>query len=873
MKNTPNVRYIIFSKINGETLTITTDKWTLDTESTQPTTQANAVTKSNVFSNSLEGKLTNLLVPQHEFEFSRDIIIGGKAWGTMTVLFSKEAYSDVVQSFYWTVIGVTIASSLLSCLLFLLSSRKIRSQIGAFEKVAITLAEGNLLVHAPENAVGEISILGKAINRMSSALQEKSERIAELAKIVEQTKDGFVMFDTTEHVAFANPAFETITGHSAVAVVGTSLSVFDDLLGLAGKLQASSWDISEYATKQDQDFIVRCKNGSPIDVEIRFEKICDSFGQLQYKLMVLSDIRERKLVETELRIAATAFESQEGILVTDDKEHILKVNRAFTEVTGYTLEEVLGHSPKLLSSGRHDAAFFGLMWESIKCSGAWEGEVWNRRKNGEIYPQRLTITEVKDKQGNVSHYVGTFTDITTHKKAEEQIRNLAFFDPLTSLPNRRLLMDRLSHALSSSHRANRVGALLFIDLDNFKTLNDTLGHDMGDELLKLVAERLCASVREADTVARLGGDEFVVILEGLDESDVDAAAQTEKIANKILATINQPYQLGSHEYRNTSSIGATLFGQQSCFLDELLKQADIAMYQAKRAGRNSLRFFNPRMQEAINTRAQFESELRQALDKQQFQLFYQTQIDSDYRVFGAEALIRWNHPTQGTITPTKFISVAEETKLIIPIGQWVLDSACAQLATWQHNPITSQLILSINVSPRQLRATDFIDLVLSSVQHYSIKPQRLMLELTENVLLENIEETIASMQTLSRFGIQFALDDFGTGYSSLQYLKRLPLHQLKIDRSFVDEIAVDINDQSIVHTIVAMAHNLNLSVIAEGVESQEQRALLLESGCTQFQGYLFGQPLPIEQFEQQLLILEKTTPQLSNSRTTLRKAG
>jgi diguanylate cyclase (GGDEF)-like protein/PAS domain S-box-containing protein len=567
---------------------------------------------------------------------------------------------------------------------------------------------------------------------------------------------------------------------------------------------------------------------------------------------ILRDTTQRKLTEDELRIAAVAFESKEGMLVTDAHGTILRVNQAFTETTGYTAEEAVGKTPSLLKSGRHNADFYRAMWESINRTGTWQGEIWDRRKNGEVYPKWLTITAVKGSDGIVTHYVGSHVDITERKAAEDEVKNLAFFDPLTHLPNRRLLLDRLDHALASSMRSGREGALMFIDLDNFKTLNDTLGHNIGDLLLQHVAQRLESCVREGDTVARLGGDEFVVMLEDLSKDPQEAAAQTEAIGEKILTTLNQTYQLATHEYHSTPSIGATLFTDHQFGVDVLFKQADIAMYQSKKAGRNTLRFFDPQMQDTINVRAALESELRTALENQQFHLYYQIQVDDTYRPLGAEALIRWNHPDRGLVSPFYFIPLAEETGLILPIGQWVLKTACAQLKVWQQDELTRDLTLSVNVSARQFRQPDFVAQVQAAVLHHAINPLRLKLELTESLLLENIEDTIATMSALKEMGIRFSLDDFGTGYSSLQYLKRLPLEQLKIDQSFVRDLALDSSDQAIVLTIIAMAHSLKLGVIAEGVETEEQRQRLLNKGCTHFQGYLFGRPLPIEQFDELL---------------------
>lgn len=561
------------------------------------------------------------------------------------------------------------------------------------------------------------------------------------------------------------------------------------------------------------------------------------------------DITERKQAEVELKIAASIFDCEIGMLITDADNNIIRANKAFTRITGYSSEEVIGRKPGILKSGRQAHDFYESMWRALEQAGTWEGEIWNRRKNGEVFPEYLTITAVKGSDGKLLNYAATFTDISSSKAAADEIRNLAFFDPLTGLPNRRLLLDRLSQAMASSSRSGKEGALLFIDLDNFKELNDTLGHDVGDMLLKEVAQRLSSSVREGDTVARLGGDEFVVMVEDLSGIPIEAASQVELVGDKILAALNQPYILGAHECRNTPSIGATLFNTYQSSIDELLKQADIAMYQSKTAGRNQLRFFDPKMQESINARVSLEAELRKAIELRQFLLHYQVQVDATGRPVGAEALIRWAHPERGMITPAQFISLAEESGIIFSLGEWILDAACEQLNAWQTVPEAQDIVLSVNVSPRQFRQTDFAEQVLSAVNRHGIAPRSLKLELTESLFLDDIGEVIATMSILHEKGIQFSLDDFGTGYSSLQYLKQLPLNQLKIDQSFVRDIDTDNSDREIVGTIIAMAKNLKLSVIAEGVETQKQLDLLKDSGCLFFQGYLFSKPLPRDEFE------------------------
>jgi len=590
------------------------------------------------------------------------------------------------------------------------------------------------------------------------------------------------------------------------------------------------------------------KDGSLVPLRLNGTLVSGRAGE-KYIWSIVEDITDRKRIEADLRIAACAFDAQVGIIVTDVNGVILRVNDAFCATTGYTAAELVGQTPRLFKSGRHDVSFYTAMWQSLRNSGVWQGEIWDRRKNGEVYPKWMTISAVKGDDGVVTHYVSTQSDISERKAAEDEIRHLAFYDPLTRLPNRRLLLDRLHQALATSRRIGRHGALLFIDLDNFKILNDTQGHDKGDLLLQQVAERLSTCVREGDTVARLGGDEFVVMLENLSEEVDEAAAQVETIGGKIVAVLNAAHVFGGHEHHSTASIGVTLFGARPETTEELLKQADLAMYQAKAAGRNALRFFDPRMQAAVNARVGLEKDLRQAVREGRFVLYYQAQVGGEGRVIGAEVLVRWRHPARGVVLPDEFIPLAEETGLILPLGHWVLEAACLQLVAWAERAEAKDLTLAVNVSVHQLRQRDFVAEVLAVLDRTGADPRRLKLELTESLLLDDAEDTIGKMAALKERGIGFALDDFGTGFSSLSYLKRLPLEKLKIDRSFVGDILTDPNDAAIAQTIVALAQSLGLTTIAEGVETVEQRDFLARAGCHSYQGYLFSRPLPLDDFE------------------------
>jgi diguanylate cyclase (GGDEF)-like protein/PAS domain S-box-containing protein len=563
----------------------------------------------------------------------------------------------------------------------------------------------------------------------------------------------------------------------------------------------------------------------------------------------IRDISHRKAVEERLRQASVVFSTiAEGILVLDDTGNIISVNPAFTKLTGYQGDEVHGLCPRdfLFQFVDGEPSYDEL---SASAEGYWSSEINCQRKDGKIFNALQQICVVRDEAGQSCHFVHSISDLSAIRATERELVHLAYHDSLTKLPNRRLLMDNLKKAMACSDRSGQIGALLFIDMDDFKTLNDSLGHDMGDMLLQQIAERLLACVREGDTVARLGGDEFMVMLENLSTELPAAANLAETVGRKIIAVINQPYKLKANEYRCTPSIGATLFEGNRDNIDELIKQADIAMYQSKKNGRNTLSFFDPQMQRSVNRRAALEADLHKALEQREFCLYFQIQVDAWRHPIGAEVLVRWLHPELGLVSPADFIPLAEETGLILSLGAWVMEAACAQIQAWQQEPATSVLVLAVNVSAKQLRQNRFSEEVRDLIKKYQIPAHLLKIEITESMLLTDIEQIIYTMHELKAIGVQFSLDDFGTGYSSLQYLKRLPLDQLKIDQSFVRDLVYDQNDRAIVRTIITMAQSLNLDVIAEGVETEEQREILQKNGCVHFQGYLFGKPVPIEQLD------------------------
>ena len=595
--------------------------------------------------------------------------------------------------------------------------------------------------------------------------------------------------------------------------------------------------------------VVYSNEAGVFDEPVR-ELLLEMADDISQALDNLAREAERKERERLLRTLSSAVEqSPASIIIADLDGKIQYVNPKVEQATGYSSAELIGKSPKIFQSGEMSVEEYRELWATITAGKTWHGEFHNRRKDGSLFWEDASISPILDERSEPVNYVAVKEDVTEHKAAVEEIQHLAYSDALTGLPNRRLLLDRLQQALASSARSGRDGALLFIDLDDFKTLNDTLGHDVGDLLLQQVGERLAACVREGDTVARLGGDEFVVMLEDLSEQPQEAATQAEAVGEKIIAALNRPYLLAGHERYSTPSIGVTLFADHDDSVDELLKRADLAMYQAKAAGRNNLRFFDPEIQAMIVARAALEAELRQGLQEGCFLLHYQPQVDLDGRLTGAEALLRWQHPERGLLAPAEFIPLAEDTGLILPLGLWVLESACRQLAAWSVGPESHRLNLAVNVSARQFRHQDFVDQVLSVLDRTGADPRKLKLELTESLLLDDVEGIIDKMNALKARGVSFSLDDFGTGYSSLSYLKRLPLYQLKIDQSFVRDVLTDPNDAAIAHTIVALAQILGLAVIAEGVETEAQRDFLAGHGCHSYQGFLYSRPLPLAEFE------------------------
>ncbi len=687
---------------------------------------------------------------------------------------------------------------------------------------------------------------------VTEALKEKLDFIEKLTSRVPDvlfqyryTKDGRLSFP------FINESVRILFGLDPEEVRQDARKMLEviekeDIPALFESMRAAFKDGASW----QHEFRVRSPDGSTHWLRGNAITMREPDGELS-SYGVMREFTQRKMAENQLQASEERFRSLTDL--SSDWYWEIDEHFRFTNFVGYrdgksilTQEDSLGKTRWELGALNLSPEDWDAHRRALESHLPFRDlELQRLDADGKPYWVAVSGTPIFDGKGRFCGYRGIGRDISKRKNAEDETQRLAFYDTLTGLPNRRLLMDRLSHAQVTSARNKRHGALLFIDLDNFKDLNDTLGHDVGDLLLEQVALRLVSCLREGDTAARFGGDEFVVMLEDLNESDTDAASQAELVAEKIINRLNAPYELVGRQHNSSPSIGITLFCGSSLGVDELLKRADVAMYQAKAAGRNTMRFFDPGMQAAVLARAALDADLRLGLQREELLLHYQPVVDGRNRIVGYEALLRWRHPGRGMVQPGEFIAVAEQTGLILPIGQWVLRSACRQLVAWGQQPATSKLSLAVNVSARQFRQADFVNQVQSVLEETGVDPQYLKLELTESVLISDVEDAIRKMGMLRERGVRFALDDFGTGYSSLSYLKRLPLDQLKIDQSFVRDVLTDPNDAAIVRTILALAQSMDLQAVAEGVETEGQRQFLLDNGCTVFQGYLFGRPGPL----------------------------
>jgi diguanylate cyclase (GGDEF)-like protein/PAS domain S-box-containing protein len=687
-----------------------------------------------------------------------------------------------------------------------------------------------------------VVLVVRDITPLKEAQQQLQLSEEKFAKAFHSSPDGLLISRQSDGLLVEiNDGFSRITGyHSSLSLDRTTLDlgIWVDL----NERQQLLEQLSRDGFVKDFTSHIRRRDGQIRLCEISSRPL--PIGGEDCMLTIARDITERHQMQEKLQLAATVFESTaEGVLITDTRQRINAVNRAFSEITGYSEDEAIGETPRLLASGLHDSAFYAAMWYQLTAEGHWQGEISNRRKNGEIYPSWLTISAVRNRDKFITHFVAVFADISSLKQAQARLDYQAHHDPLTGLPNRTLFESRLHAALVHSKEADSLGAVLFLDLDRFKHINDSLGHPVGDLLLKGIAHRLKDSLRDIDTVARLGGDEFIILLPGL-----QTATDAEAIATKLLNSFSAPFQAGEHEFFISTSIGTALFPTDGADVATLIKNADAAMYRSKAKGRNRVEGYTRDLTAQASERIALEHELRRAIERNEFSLSYQPKVSLlTQRLVGAEALIRWSHPTFGDVPPERFIPLAEENGMILQIGEWVLEKACRQLHQWNQ---TYDVFgsLSVNLAGAQLRQPNLVTRIEQLLTHYELQPGLLQLEITENFIMSQTEEALSVLHRLKKLGVQLAIDDFGTGYSSLSYLKRLPLDILKIDQSFVRGLPDDPHDAAIVRAIIALGRSMQLTVIAEGVENLEQQQFLADEGCEQIQGYIVSLPLRPEEF-------------------------
>ncbi len=674
--------------------------------------------------------------------------------------------------------------------------------------------------------------------RSEHALRESEERYY---TIITTAGEGYWLLDTSSfHILEVNDALCTMLGYERRELLGRKPTDFTDEENTA--LFCSQ--LEQHAQQQrSYEVVMKHKDGGDVIVRVNATEMPHGENDARQSFAFITDITEWKHFEKQLRIAATFFETtSEAIIVTDAKNSIIAINPAFTQITGYTEEDVLGKDPKILNSGRNDKHFYQEMWDCLNHNGYWQGEIWNRRKNGEIYPEWLSIVVIRDSEGAEKQYMAVFSDITQRKKDEEKIWRQANYDALTGLPNRNLFKDRLEQAMYAAHREHSGLALLFIDLDRFKSVNDTMGHAYGDLLLQEAAARISNTVRTSDTVARLGGDEFTVLL-----YDVNSNIEVNRIAEKLLEQLSNPFSLNGREAYISGSIGITLYPGDTDELEQLLANADAAMYGAKAAGRNIYHYFTQQMNDAAQRRLLLETDLRRAMLNRELELHYQPLHDNKGKVVGAEALLRWTHPQLGPISPEEFVPLAEDIGVIATLEQWVMNRACHDAKAFQEL-VKGDFFIAINISSLQYKSDQCRMMLAEALTQSGIEPSSITLEITERVMMEYTNTVMEVLREMKKLGITLAVDDFGTGYSSLSYLKQFPIDVLKIDRAFVDGLPDDKDDKVLVEAIVAMAHSLNLEVVAEGVETAEQCSFLQTLGCDQLQGFYFSEAVSRRSF-------------------------
>ena len=697
-----------------------------------------------------------------------------------------------------------------------------------------------------------------AVARDLTHVKRQEEKLLLLREALEATPNAIAVTDTNGAVQWTNPAFNQLTGYTQEEINGLTFDEIIETDQQDSSVQSELWQAMETKSSWRDEISNVRKDGTRYQAAFTLTPVAGYDQEITHYIAVIEDITERHKQMTRLRLYATLFENtREGVMVTDSTGTICMVNQAFTKLTGYTEPEAIGKRPDILKSGKHDSAFYDNLWRDIVSTGHWQGEIWNRRKNGDVYPELLSISSVYGDQNEVKYYVGVFSDISQLKQTEAKLEYLAHHDPLTHLANRRLLMTQLEYGLKTAHRKQERVALLVMDLDRFKDINDSYGHLVGDQLLQLVAGRLNHRLRESDLVTRLGGDEFAVLMQGVEHPE-DAAI----LASEIIQTLNDPCQLADGlELQAGTSIGISLYPEHGTSAETLLQHADSALYQAKKEGRGRFCYFSEEMTQAARQRIEIHNNLRHALAEERLSVFYQPQIEFETgHIVGAEALLRWRDPEQGDIPPSLFIPVAEETGLISRMGEWVMRDVCRQGKQWMEQG-RHPLSLAVNLSVHQLRQGDFVEKIRQIVTESGYPAGQLSFEVTESALMERETEALQILNQLRGIGLHLSIDDFGTGYSSLAHLQRMPLDELKIDKTFIDEIPHKREDKEITSTIIAMARNLGLIVLAEGVENEEQHRFLQQQGCDFFQGFLISPPVSAEEFT---ILLDQESQQSSH---------
>ncbi|GKT13024.1 MAG: two-component system, chemotaxis family, CheB/CheR fusion protein [Thiomicrorhabdus sp.] len=684
------------------------------------------------------------------------------------------------------------------------------------------------------------------LNENKAMLQHDSNQ---LMQVFENSHSLIIFKSLSGHFTQVNRRFYELFGLSESDVIGkTFLELFSqDCHRIDQELDQMVLDQDKNQTLEREITVVQ-NNTQYSFISTRFPVI-DHTGKVDRICCILTDISHHKSMEQRINLAQRIIENtHEGVVITSLDGKILDVNSAYTKITGYGHDELIGKNPHLLKSGRHDKDFYKKMWTEIIKNGSWSGEIWDRRKNGEVYPKWLMINAITDDKGQTTSYLGIFNDITKQKQTEEEIQHLAYYDALTNLPNRTLFKDRLSLCLSNAKRDSSEFALIFIDLDRFKIINDSLGHNAGDQLLEIIAERLQSIVRESDTVARLSGDEFAIILPDLRlPEDASIVAQT------ILSEIQKPCKIDNTTIQTNASIGISTFPNDGESTSSLIKYAELALYKTKETGRNGYQFFSQALQDAVFDQITLEEEIRTAIAEDQLTLYYQPKINlATQKVVGMEALVRWIHPKRGLIPPDHFIPFSEECGLILPMGDWILETAIRQSAEWSAQ-LEEPLVVAINLSAKQFKQPGLLSRIEGLIEKHQIKPEHIELEITESSVMDDVEEALETMISFRKIGLKLAIDDFGTGYSSLSYLKRFPINTLKIDQSFVRDLTIDSDDAAIVEVIISLAEKLKLGVVAEGVETKDQLDFLTKKGCQSVQGYFISRPLPSANFEKYIM--------------------